>query len=141
MLDDPWLVDQLDDHIRLHALPEKRDRVTAVLGGPETTLAEAFPGWPDRLRRASGGRVRGALEYVAGLYRDAGLERIVLVDQSTREHTDLGLAVVKAVVPGIVPMCFGHAQQRLAGLERLSAALAGTPGAGRDIPYDPHPFP
>lgn len=141
MLDDPWLVDQLDDHIRLHALPEKRDRVTAVLGGPETTLAEAFPGWPDRLRKASGGRVRGALEYVAGLYRDAGLERIVLVDQSTREHTDLGLAVVKAVVPGIVPMCFGHAQQRLAGLERLSAALAGTPGAGRDIPYDPHPFP
>ena len=52
-----------------------------------------------------------------------------------------GIAIVKAVVPGILPMCFGHAQQRLKGQWRLAAALAGTPEADRAIPYDPHPFP
>lgn len=141
MLEDPWRVEVLDDHLRLHALPEKRERVTAVLGGPRTTLRDAFPGWPERLERAAAGDVRGALEYVRGLYAAAGLDRIVLVDQTTRDHTDLGTAVVKAVVPGILPMCFGHAQQRLAGLPRLTAALAGTPGEHGIPPYDPHPFP
>ena len=141
MLDDPWRVEVLDDHLRLHTLPEKRDRVTAVLGGPGTGLRDAFPGWPEKLERAAAGDVRGALEYVRGLYAAAGLDRIVLVDQSTRDHADLGTAVAKAVVPGIVPMCFGHAQQRLAGLPRLAAALAGTPGELGSVPYDPHPFP
>ncbi|MDH6130001.1 TOMM precursor leader peptide-binding protein [Kitasatospora sp. GP82] len=141
MLDDPWQVDVLEDHLRLYNLPETLPRVTSVLGGPRLPLTEAFPGWPDRIRQAAGGTVRGALEYVADLFGAAGLDRIVLVDQSTRDHTDLGLAVVKAVVPGILPMCFGQAQQRLAGLPRLAEALAGTAQGGRPIPYDPHPFP
>lgn len=76
-----------------------------------------------------------------GLYADAGLDRIVLVNQTTREHADVGVAVAKAVVPGILPMCFGHAQQRLKNLPRLTAALAGTSEENREIPYDPHPFP
>lgn len=141
MLDDPWLVDVLEDHVRLYNLPETVPRVTAVLGGPRTALVEAFPDWPERITKAAGGRVRGALEYVAQRYADAGLDQIVLVDQSTRDHTDLGLAVVKAVVPGILPMCFGYAQQRLSGLPRLARALAGAPGGHRPAPYDPHPFP
>ncbi|MBU7598805.1 TOMM precursor leader peptide-binding protein [Streptomyces sp. P38-E01] len=141
MLEDPWLVDELDHHIRLYALPEARERATAVLGGPRVALDEAFPDWPGRAVRAARGEVRGALDFVRGLYAQAGLDRIVLVDQSTRDHTDLGLAAAKATVPGIVPMCFGHAQQRLTGLPRLTAALAGTPSEHRPVPYDPHPFP
>ncbi|MFP8943261.1 TOMM precursor leader peptide-binding protein [Streptomyces fenghuangensis] len=141
MLEDPWRIEVLDDHLRLHALPEKRDRVTTVLGGPRVALEDAFPGWPQKLERAAAGDVRGALEYVRGLYSAAGLDRIVLVDQTTRDHADLGTAVAKAVVPGIVPMCFGHAHQRLAGLPRLAAALAGTPSEHASVPYDPHPFP
>lgn len=141
MLSDPWLVDELDHHIQLYALPETRERVTAALGGPRVALDEAFPDWPGRAIRAARGDVRGALDYVSGLYAQAGLDQIVLVDQSTRDHTDLGLAAAKATVPGIVPMCFGHAQQRLTGLPRLTAALAGTPHEHRPVPYDPHPFP
>ncbi|MFX4294645.1 TOMM precursor leader peptide-binding protein [Streptomyces bohaiensis] len=141
MLDDPWLVDELDHHIRLYALPERRERATAVLGGPRTTLAEAFPDWPGSVLRAADGDVRGALDHVRGLFAAAGLDRIILVDQTTRDHRDLGLAAAKAVVPGIVPMCFGHAQQRLTGLPRLTAALAGTAYEGARAPYDPHPFP
>lgn len=141
MLADPWLVDEMDDHLRLYALPEMKERVTRVLGGPEMSLSEAFAGWPDRLEQVAGGDVRGALDYVRGRYADAGLDRIVLVDSTTRDHADIGLAAAKAVVPGIVPMCFGQAQQRVAGLPRLEAALAGTPSGDLPPPYDPHAFP
>lgn len=141
MFADPWLVDQLHDHLKLYSLPEALPRVTSVLGGPAVALRDAFPDWPHRLRDAAGGDVRRALDFTAGLFADAGLERVLTVDQSTVEHRDLGLAVAKAVVPGITPMCFGQPQQRLAGLPRLAAALAGTPAEHRTAPYDPHPFP
>ncbi|WP_329613440.1 TOMM precursor leader peptide-binding protein [Streptomyces brevispora] len=141
MFADPWLVDQLHDHLKLYSLPEALPRVTSVLGGPPVALHHAFPTWPHRLRDAARGDVRRALDFTAGLFADAGLERVLTVDQSTREHRDLGLAVAKAVVPGITPMCFGQPQQRLTGLPRLAAALAGTPAENRTAPYDPHPFP
>jgi ribosomal protein S12 methylthiotransferase accessory factor len=142
MLDDPWLVGTMEDHYRRYTLPELLDRVTAVVGSRQVALDEAFPGWPRDLLRQAGGDLLGALRYVRARFADAGLDQIVLVDQSTREHRDLGLAVVKAVVPGILPMCFGQANQRLVGLPRLDAALAaGKPAAERSAPYEPHPFP
>lgn len=141
MFADPWLLEELEQHPQLYALPETLPRVTASLGGARIALADAFPDWPDTLRRAGSGDVRGSLDHVRGLFAAAGLEQVVLVDQSTREHRDIGVAVAKAVVPGITSMCFGHAQQRLLGLPRLTAALAGSGRVDRAIPYDPHPFP
>ncbi|MFE3740223.1 TOMM precursor leader peptide-binding protein [Streptomyces sp. NPDC059134] len=141
LAEDPWRVEELEDHVRFSSIPETRERALAGLGGPAVRLDEAFPDWPGRLERAADGDVRGTLRYVASLFADAGLERIVVVDQTSREHADAGLAVARAVVPGIVPMCFGHAQQRLDGVERLQAALRGTEQEHRTVPYDPHPFP
>ncbi|KWT63923.1 hypothetical protein ADL21_00820 [Streptomyces albus subsp. albus] len=144
MLRDPWQVDTLEHHFQLYAEPAALGRIEEVLGGPRLDLAEAFPGWPDILRSASGGDVRESLRFMLDLYRKAGMEEVIGVDQSTRDHRDLGLASVKAVVPGIVPMCFGQAQQRLAGLPRFAAAMAdaGQPvPTADDLPYDPHPFP
>ena len=137
MAEDPWLVQELEDHVRFSSIPETRERATAALGGPSVTLDEAFPDWPRRLADASGGDVRGALDFVRSLFADAGLDRIVLVDQTSREHADAGIHVARAVVPGILPMCFGHAQQRLAGLPRLEAALRGTDQEHRTFPTTP----
>ncbi len=134
LIDDPWQVETIAQHWRRYAFPELLPRVERVLGGPRRTLAEAFPGWPEALVEAAGGDVTGSLEYVAELYRRAGLDEILLVDQSTVDIQDVGMAVVKCVVPGVVPMCFGHAHQRLAGLSRLGFA-------DDDVPLDPHPFP
>ena len=96
------------------------------------------PCWPHALVREARGDVTGALEFTAELFRRAGLDQILIVALSVPEHTAHGMSVVKAVVPGIVPMCFGHAQQRLAGLGRLLDSLGA---AEEDIPFDPHPFP
>jgi ribosomal protein S12 methylthiotransferase accessory factor len=137
-VEDPWPIQTVAEHWRRYTFPELLPRVERVLGGPETTLAQAFPDWPHALVREARGDVTGALEYTAELFCQAGLDRILIVDLSTPEHTAHGMSVVKAVVPGIVPMCFGHAQQRLAGLRRL---LDSVDAAEEDIPFDPHPFP
>ena len=133
LVDDPSLVDTLEDHVHLYAMPAMADRHTAVLGGPLTGLADAFPGWPDELGAAAGGDVLGSLRYLLGRCQAAGLDDAVVVDQSTSDHIDLGFRVVKVVLPGILPMCFGAPQQRLSGLPRMPASA--------DPLFDPHPFP
>ena len=141
---DPWLVDDLYDHHRRYAYPELLPEIEPLLGGPAVSLAEAFPGWPDVFVDAADGDVTRALRFVEGLFRAAGLDQIVVVDQSTPEHAAAGLSAVKAVVPGILPMCFGQAQQRLLGLPRLAAALTEANGVAprdEDYPFAPHPFP
>jgi ribosomal protein S12 methylthiotransferase accessory factor len=142
---DPSLVDSLEDHVHLYAMPERRHRVTEVLGGPVVAIHEAFPEWPDQLVRAARGDVRGALDYLLGLFGAAGLEQVLVVDQSTRDHRDLGLRVARVVVPGILPMCFGAPQQRLGGLARRERALEAlgrsVDDAVADPLFDPHPFP
>ncbi|HEY3954521.1 MAG TPA: YcaO-like family protein [Streptosporangiaceae bacterium] len=141
---DPWQIASIDDHIRYNALPEQLPRVLRAAGGPAVALADAFPGWPGIFVRQAGGDVTGALRYVAGLFAQAGLTEIILVDQSAAEHRQAGLSAVKAVVPGIVPMCFGQPHQRQAGLPRLTHAMRAAHGPPLDearIPLDPHPFP
>ena len=134
---DPWQVRTIAQHWRRYAFPELLPVVERVLGGELTGLADAFPGWPRRFVDAARGDVTGALAELAGRFAAAGLAEILLVDQSGPEQAALGLHVVKCVVPGIVPMCFGHAHQRVTGLPRLAAGLGRTD----EPPYDPHPFP
>lgn len=147
LVEDPSLVDTIEDHIHLHAMPAMRDRVTEVLGGAVVSLADAFPCWPDELCHAAHGDVRRALAYVLERCAAAGLHQALVVDQSTTEHLDLGLRVARVVVPGMLPMCFGSPQQRLAGLPRRERALAAVgrgptrPAGDDDLLLDPHPFP
>lgn len=134
---DRWRVGTLVDHIRRNAFPELLPRIEAVLGGPKRTRAEAFPGWPQLLTEAAGGDVTGALRTVAGLFADAGMGTVLVVDQSTPDHRELGVHAARCIVPGIVSLTFGHAQQRLLGLHRLLGELPVPDGFG----FDPHPFP
>lgn len=138
LTEDSWRVSELEDHVRWSSAPEKLDRIRAVLGGPDVSLNEAFPGWPGVLR-PSDGNIVSTLRLVTERFDAAGLNEIVVVDQSTCEHRDQGIHVVKAVVPGTVPMVFGQAHQRLLGIPRFDAALRGLPT--REHPFDPHPFP
>jgi ribosomal protein S12 methylthiotransferase accessory factor len=140
LVDDPWRVTELEHHVQYASDPRLLDRVAQVLGGPSVTPEEAFPGWPDLLRPSSGG-ILTVLGDVLDRFTAAGLDEVVLVDQSQREHRDLGISVVKAVVPGTVPMCFGQAHQRLTGIPRLDAVLDTVRAAGRSVRLDPHPFP
>lgn len=74
-----------------------------------------------------------------------GLEAIV-VDQSTPIHTAAGLSCVKTLVPGLLPMTFGHHLRRITGLDRVRTAphtLGHTdrPLTPEEVNPHPHPFP
>jgi ribosomal protein S12 methylthiotransferase accessory factor len=71
---------------------------------------------------------------------------VIVVDQTTPEHRTGGFRCVKVIVPGTLPMTFGHHNRRTHGLPRLYVAPSLLGYRDRDlepdeINPDPHPFP
>jgi ribosomal protein S12 methylthiotransferase accessory factor len=67
-------------------------------------------------------------------------EDVVAVDLTSADVADLGLSVVRVVVPGFHPLQMGHANRCLGGHRLTEALLAAGREPDRDNPY-PHPFP
>ncbi|MFE2853892.1 YcaO-like family protein [Streptomyces lavendulae] len=132
---DRWNVTGLDDHIQWYAVPEAADAFEPYLDGPSLPLAEAFP--PSPLRGAR--TLAQARTTVLGLLAAAGMDEVLVVDQTGREHEAAGLRSVRVLVPGSVPLTFGFAHQRVLGLPRLAAAR-GPEGSSLER-LTVHPFP
>ncbi|MEM9555445.1 MAG: YcaO-like family protein [Acidobacteriota bacterium] len=91
------------------------------------------------------GRPLGDIERAVELLDSLGLE-VIVVDLTTPDIRDVGLHVVRVMVPGLVPLHGNHATQYL-GVQRLYDVPAklgwyppGTDIAAQLNPY-PHPFP
>ncbi|MYS23174.1 ribosomal protein S12 methylthiotransferase accessory factor [Streptomyces sp. DvalAA-14] len=149
MREDPELVRQMDDHALLYCDPLAARRLDFLLspqdqdqkaaGRRDLRDMEARYAWPRHTD------LRADLDEVVRRFSASGLEAIV-VDQTTPVHAASGLSCVKAVVPGLLPMTFGHQLRRVAGLDRVLSvprALGRAAGAlGPDgINPHPHPFP
>jgi ribosomal protein S12 methylthiotransferase accessory factor len=70
----------------------------------------------------------------------------VVVEQTAPEQAGYGLRTVKAIVPGALPMTFGHVHHRTRGLPRLLAVPAAlgfwpAPKHHADLDILPHPLP
>ncbi|WP_017590585.1 YcaO-like family protein [Nocardiopsis ganjiahuensis] len=144
MLDDFTLVRTLEDHTGLHGLWEARplweflDHPSGSVGMDRLTA-----GRPSSFAGTDLASVlRERLAAVHGL----GLD-VVVVDQSSAPYTEAsGTRAVKVIVPGALPMTFGHTHRRTRSLERLTRASTlfegGVPWEtpGRTYPA-PHPFP
>ncbi|MFD8019741.1 YcaO-like family protein [Streptomyces lavendulae] len=132
---DRWNVTGLDDHIQWYAVPEAADAFGPYLDGPSLPLAEAFPPSPLRGARTLAQARTTVLELLAA----AGMDEVLVVDQTGREHEAAGLRSVRVLVPGSVPLTFGFAHQRILGLPRLAAAR-GPEGSSLER-LTVHPFP
>ncbi len=71
---------------------------------------------------------------------------VIVVDQTTPEHRVGGFCWVKVIVPGLLPMTFGHDNRRVHGLPRLFTVprLLGYRDHDlepRDVNPHAHPFP
>ncbi len=139
---DPAAVTEMEDHALLHGSPAARDRFDFLLPTPAGPGPRTPPGpaGPDaRTPPEPAGDLREDLLAAVGRVLDAGLD-VLAVDQTTPEHRAGGLSCVKVLVPGMLPMTFGHAHRRLA-LPRLHTArtrLGHPPAPVRTLP---HPFP
>ncbi len=83
------------------------------------------------------------LKYVRESLKTAGLQ-FLFVDLTTRDIRELGLNVVKAVIPGLHPLFIGHEKRALGGrrLYEVPARLGyGTPNLPLHDATNVHPFP
>ncbi|MEV6710992.1 YcaO-like family protein [Lentzea sp. NPDC051208] len=121
LLHDPAQVRSMDDHVAVNTLPEARERYANLVSDEPPQVL------PDRRDHTD---LRDLLDRYTEDLRGKGLE-LIAVDQSDPHTTNtLGLHCAKVVVPGALPMTFGHLHRRTTGLPRLGTT------AGH-----PHPFP
>jgi ribosomal protein S12 methylthiotransferase accessory factor len=143
LVDDPDRVRTMDDHGLLYANPRAARRLDFLIAG-EAVRPLSELGGP--VRDGSGGDdLRDHLLAAVARYTSRGMD-VIAVDQTTPEHRAGGLSCVQVLVPGTLPMTFGHRYRRTHGLPRL----LGMPRllGHRDVPLrpeeinpHPHPFP
>jgi ribosomal protein S12 methylthiotransferase accessory factor len=142
MVENPALVRTMHDHALVNAHPRAVHRLDFLLAGRERTTFDARRhvwAWPPH------DDVCELLREIVGRYLPAGLD-VLVVDQTTPEHEAGGFACVKTIVPGTLPMTFGHHARRVDGLPRLlkvphRLGRRERPLTTADINPHPHPFP
>ncbi|MCM3584810.1 TOMM precursor leader peptide-binding protein [Mesobacillus maritimus] len=141
MLQDPFAVRNMEDHGMLYGLREAEERLNFILKdhGPLRTFAEEFKEPP------SHNDLKDDLEEVLQRFRDLNLD-VIVVDQSAPITKRNGLFCVKVIIPGMLPMTFGHHLTRVKGLERVLTVPTQLGYAKEPLTYEelnpyPHPFP
>jgi ribosomal protein S12 methylthiotransferase accessory factor len=142
MLLDPFLVRQMEDHAMLYGLPEAEQRLQFLLNGdrPVQTFDGSF--------KRKGSEHPDLTEDLRDILTELGRLNldVIVIDQTTPETIRNGLHCVKVLIPGMLPMTFGHHLVRLAGLDRVLTVPAKLQYAQRPLTYEqlnphPHPFP
>ncbi|AHH96965.1 TOMM precursor leader peptide-binding protein [Kutzneria viridogrisea] len=142
MAADSTLVRHMHDHSLLYACPEVFHRFDFLdTDRPARSLAEiaANAGFAEQ------DDLRADLLELVRRYLTTGLD-VIVVDQTTAEQRVGGFHCVKVVIPGTMPMSFGHHLRRVHGLPRLHQVpqLLGyrdAPLSPDEVNPYPHPFP
>lgn len=142
MLADSSLVMQMRDHALLYCLPEAFERLAFLYQTPQTqTFAEAFDGD----KPPAHADLRADVLDVMARYLRSGID-VIAVDQTTPELALEGFCAVRVLMPGMLPMTFGHHARRCYGFKRLyelpyELGYAARPLTDADLNPYPHPFP
>ncbi len=142
MVEDPYLVRSMEDHALLYCHPGAAERLDFLPANGRGVPLEEFREqwhWPQHRDLAKD------LEQVVGRFKRSGLD-VLVVDQTTNEHRAMGFSCAKAIVPGLLPMTFGHHTRRIEGLPRLLQVPRRLGWTTRDLEFSelnphPHPFP
>ncbi|MGF3104063.1 TOMM precursor leader peptide-binding protein [Rossellomorea sp. DUT-2] len=141
MLDDDSLVRQMDDHGMLYGLPQAEERFKFLQDDsrPSRSFKEEFNWSSDH------SDLTDDLKDILERFRNRNLD-VIVVDQTAPELEKNGLYCVKVLIPGMLPMTFGHHLTRLTGLDRVLNVPAELGYYDRPLTYEqlnqkPHPFP
>lgn len=140
MLSCPADVVTIEDHRLVNAIPEAWPRFK-FLGDQPKPLQNLFRRTDDEPPEMN---LTKDLENVVERYVAQGLD-VIVVNQTCPEHQRTGLHCVKVLIPGTLPMTFGHINRRLA-IDRVRAVpfqlgYSSQPLSDEEIRCDPHPFP
>ncbi|WP_409340749.1 TOMM precursor leader peptide-binding protein [Paenibacillus sp. MBLB4367] len=141
MYHDSSLVKQMEDHSLLYALPIAESRLHFIMdeNRPMRTFAEAFKPTP---RHSD---LTEELRELIQALKKSGLD-VVVIDLTAPEIGRNGLHCVKVLIPGTLPMTFGHHFTRLSGLGRvlrvpMELGYVQKPLTPDQLNPYPHPFP
>jgi ribosomal protein S12 methylthiotransferase accessory factor len=141
MLRDPFAVRTMEDHGMLYGLREAEERLEFLLNdhAPLRTFAEEFKQPPSHTD------LKDDLQDILQRFRRLNLD-VIVVDQTTPITKRNGLFCVKVLIPGMLPMTFGHHLTRVKGLERVLTVPMQLGFAKKPLTYEqlnpyPHPFP
>ncbi|MCQ6268196.1 TOMM precursor leader peptide-binding protein [Fictibacillus sp. WQ 8-8] len=140
MYDDSLLVHHMEDHSMLYGLKEAEERLFFLLDQrPKRSFQQEF-----HPVHKSADLLDDVVE-ILEVFRQLQLE-VIVVDQTSPELKRNGLHCVKVVIPGMLPMTFGHHLTRLKGLDRVLNIPAKLGYTREPLTYSslnpyPHPFP
>jgi ribosomal protein S12 methylthiotransferase accessory factor len=141
MLEDSSLVQQMEHHGMLYGLPQAQERLQFLLDDnrPLQSFDKEFK-WNSRHTDLT-----NDLQNILQVFRQLNLD-VIVVDQTTPETIRNGLHCVKVLIPGMLPMTFGHHLTRVTGLERvlkvpMELGYAKQPLTLEQLNPHPHPFP
>ncbi|ANX11592.1 bacteriocin biosynthesis protein SagD [Fictibacillus arsenicus] len=140
VLRDSYLVRHMEDHSMLYGLKEAEKRMFFLLDKRmNKNFKDEFQ--PVRQNADLLDDLNGVLE----TFKKLNLE-VIVVDQTGPELKLNGLHCVKVVIPGMLPMTFGHHLTRLKGLDRVLTVPAKLGYVKQPLTYGelnpyPHPFP
>ncbi len=115
LLRDPWLTSTSHDHRALYAMDETFDRLSFLPFEAEPSLTVGELNSRSVLRNV---HRRSALSVLIAHLEELGFP-VLLKDLTHQQMRDHRLFCVKAIVPGLFPMWYGHAFIRFAVTERL----------------------
>jgi ribosomal protein S12 methylthiotransferase accessory factor len=144
LVDYPFEVTQLLDHSLIYMLPEVFGRFDFLFEANEKPRSLKTDYSRDAFSLSTQD-LTADLESVLRRFLDRGMD-VIAVDITTPEQALAELCAVKVVIPGTLPMSFGHQLQRLKGARRLysvpaACGYASPPATGEGLNPHPHPFP
>jgi ribosomal protein S12 methylthiotransferase accessory factor len=137
-------VTDLHHHPLLFGLPEMAQHADFLLGERrEQPIHWIYHDW-DQIRPRNRDLLDD-LRYCKDRLVDAGFD-VIAIDQTSPEQRSLGLRTACVIVPGLIPIDFGWARQRVLHMPRMRSAFRnagwrGTDLADEELHQVPHPFP
>ncbi|MCM3718156.1 TOMM precursor leader peptide-binding protein [Fictibacillus phosphorivorans] len=140
MLHDSYRVRHMEDHSMLYGLKEAEKRMFFLL---DKRMKRSFTDEFQPVRQTVD--LMDDLQEVLDRFKSLNMD-VIVVDQTGPELKRNGLHCVKVVIPGMLPMTFGHHLTRLKGLDRVLTVPAKLGYVKQPLTFDelnpyPHPFP
>jgi ribosomal protein S12 methylthiotransferase accessory factor len=143
LLQDSSLIKSIEDHVLVGAMPEAFQRFDFLLNErPAHTMQERFAA--HYARQPSLDLTKELLRLVEQVKKNG--HEVIVVDQTAPELRANNFFCVRVLVPGLIPLTFGHQFRRTRHLTRLyhfpqKSGYTDRVLSESDLNQDPHAFP
>jgi ribosomal protein S12 methylthiotransferase accessory factor len=143
-LSDFTAIRTMSDHGNFYGLPEAAQHAQFLVESEiKVSVEDAYTDWQSAKPKTFD--LTDDIQHCIIAVTSAGMNQIVVVDQSTPEQLRIGLRTVRVLVPGMMPLDFGYGRSRAISLSRQYAVpvklgLKNGPLGPDQMNWVPHPF-